>query len=405
MSDNRIAVIGGGVVGITTALVLELRGYDTRVYTKHVPYDNGPHDQPHGLASNYAAASVKPSSIEGEIGTLFAESRRVFAALCDAGTEGVVRHSHYVVSESPVDDPAYGTADTVSRIRSLPERKRDRVPRLTDDVAGWVSEVHVVEMPYYLPRLYDLYRAVGGAVERREVDTAGISELDAAAAVNCTGYWSRELFGDDGMVALRGHLVFADTPGPVRHPDAGAFSYSYAASRTVPPSLEGEVYAYPRVDALVLGGSWERGTPAPEGEWNGDAGADETVEIDGVDVPRRIVAVNRELLQTTVGVDVDEFPLRADYGYRPYRPDGVRIEWADGYGTPVLHNYGHGGSGVALSWGSALRAADRLAEAVKPDGGETGSIEGRYAVLDLLGELVREPAAEGGRRDQDSSSK
>lgn len=391
MSSNQIAVIGGGVIGITTALALELRGYDTQVYTKHIPYDDGPSDQPHGLASNYAAASVKPASIEGDIEELLSESRRVFAGLCDAGTEGVVRHTHYVVSESPIDDPEHETADDFSRYRSLSRQERDRVPRLTDDVFGWVSTVHVVEMPYYLPRLYDLYRAADGNVEQREIDTADLPELNAAVAVNCTGYWSRELFGDDQLEALRGHLVFADTPGPVRHPDVGPFSYSYAASRTVPSSLEGKVYAYPRVDALVLGGSWERGTPAPGDSWDrvDDTGnVEETVEIDGTDVPRRILAVNREILETTVGVDFDEFPLRADYGYRPYRCDGVRIEWDDGYGTPVLHNYGHGGSGVALSWGSAMRAADRVAEAVKPRDGGIESVHPRYAVLELLENLV-----------------
>jgi len=39
-------------------------------------------------------------------------------------------------------------------------------------------------------------------------------------------------------------------------------------------------------------------------------------------------------------------------GYRPYREDGIRLE-KDREVDFLIHNYGHGGSGVLLSWGCA----------------------------------------------------
>ncbi|MFL6694451.1 MAG: FAD-dependent oxidoreductase [Ramlibacter sp.] len=45
---------------------------------------------------------------------------------------------------------------------------------------------------------------------------------------------------------------------------------------------------------------------------------------------------------------------------RPFRPQGPRIEAERRYGKTLVHNYGHGGSGWSLSWGSA-RAAVGLA--------------------------------------------
>jgi D-amino-acid oxidase len=43
-------------------------------------------------------------------------------------------------------------------------------------------------------------------------------------------------------------------------------------------------------------------------------------------------------------------------GLRPVRPQ-VRLEAEPVNGVTVVHNYGHGGAGVTLSWGCAQDAA------------------------------------------------
>jgi D-amino-acid oxidase len=51
-------------------------------------------------------------------------------------------------------------------------------------------------------------------------------------------------------------------------------------------------------------------------------------------------------------------------GLRPARPT-VRLEAepaGPGAGPPIVHNYGHGGAGVSLSWGCAHEAAALAAE-------------------------------------------
>jgi glycine/D-amino acid oxidase-like deaminating enzyme len=52
------------------------------------------------------------------------------------------------------------------------------------------------------------------------------------------------------------------------------------------------------------------------------------------------------------------FIKRRLVGLRPFRPMGVRIEAERIGGTTVVHHYGHGGSGVTLSWGTARQAVD-----------------------------------------------
>ncbi len=53
--------------------------------------------------------------------------------------------------------------------------------------------------------------------------------------------------------------------------------------------------------------------------------------------------------------------IRTVVGLRPYRPAGFRVEREDlGGGRLLVHNYGHGGGGVTLSWGSASLAVEEL---------------------------------------------
>lgn len=59
--------------------------------------------------------------------------------------------------------------------------------------------------------------------------------------------------------------------------------------------------------------------------------------------------------------------IRIDVGLRPYRPSGFRVE-REAFGDKTLvHNYGHGGGGITLSWGTAKLAVDLGFDASRPD--------------------------------------
>jgi glycine/D-amino acid oxidase-like deaminating enzyme len=58
--------------------------------------------------------------------------------------------------------------------------------------------------------------------------------------------------------------------------------------------------------------------------------------------------------------------LRALAGLRPYRVGGPRLEVERVAGKRIVHNYGHGGAGVTLSWGCADEVASLC---VQPCGG------------------------------------
>lgn len=50
--------------------------------------------------------------------------------------------------------------------------------------------------------------------------------------------------------------------------------------------------------------------------------------------------------------------IRATVGLRPHRPTGFVLKAARLDAKTVIHNYGHGGAGMSLSWGTGAMAAD-----------------------------------------------
>lgn len=72
----------------------------------------------------------------------------------------------------------------------------------------------------------------------------------------------------------------------------------------------------------------------------------------------------------------DENILAYNAGIRPYRTSGMRIEIEELHGKSIIHNYGHGGAGISLSWGSAQEAIGLMYAHYAPKAGSTIAIMG-----------------------------
>jgi glycine/D-amino acid oxidase-like deaminating enzyme len=78
--------------------------------------------------------------------------------------------------------------------------------------------------------------------------------------------------------------------------------------------------------------------------------------------PRTAVARSRPPTGGGLAAPVlsDDQVVRCVAGIRPFRRSGPRLEREELGGKTVVHNYGHGGAGYTLSWGSASLVADLL---------------------------------------------
>src|SRR6476619_2037636 len=70
------------------------------------------------------------------------------------------------------------------------------------------------------------------------------------------------------------------------------------------------------------------------------------------------LAPGRPMLRlASVDVSWDRI-IRTTIGLRPHRPSGFMLRAGQMDGKTLVHNFGHGGSGMSLSWGTASMAAD-----------------------------------------------
>ena len=65
--------------------------------------------------------------------------------------------------------------------------------------------------------------------------------------------------------------------------------------------------------------------------------------------------------------------IRVIVGHRPYRPTGFRVEREQFDDKIVIHNYGHGGGGLSLGWGSSALAVREAADMVPGEVAVLGS--------------------------------
>jgi D-amino-acid oxidase len=335
-------IIGGGVQGLSTGVLLQYMGHDTTLVSDSIAYVDGPDMS--AVCTNYAAASVYPVQVESEYSEdeLIRQAEATFKPFCEADGVPVRKHKHYYVyeDEQPGPNPArMDVQDVTEYDGDIPARDGHAV----DD--GYVCKEYFVEMPEYVPQLYDAYLALGGETEQRRVTADELDALSEQPVFNCSGYGSRDLFGDESMRAVKGHILQVPYDGDEPLP----FSYTYT-----PTDYSHYAYMYPRQDTVLFGGSYLMGN-IDDGRWEGES-PEQPMTIDGETIPERLYTVNRDIISAYI--DVEREHVSAKHGFRPYREDGMRIE-KDGN---VVHNYGHGGSGVSMSWWSVLRAVGYVAD-------------------------------------------
>jgi D-amino-acid oxidase len=361
-----VLVVGAGASGLTTALCLARRGFRvTIVADRFAPrvtsvVAGALWEWPPAVCGYHNdQLSLARSKVWCEI------SYGIFADLSTDPTTGVFLRTANFYFKRPIDDDALHSEKMAELRGKVREFRRDPTsiaanginPRLgLCDAYRYLAPM--VDTDRYLRWLSNEVRKSGCRVIERKL-SGGLRDQAAAlerefevdAVVNCTGLGARELTGD--LVSpLRGALIRVKNDGRAIPRITEAHCVAHQAASDDP----GFIFIVPRGDdMLVLGGLAEPDL------WDLEIGLDNYQPI------RAMLARCVDFLPALAGLEIDAAePVRV--GLRPVRPRNVRLELEAG--TNIIHNYGHGGSGITLSWGCALEVVERVEELTNA-GGQT----------------------------------
>jgi D-amino-acid oxidase len=303
----HIVVLGAGMSGLTSSFVLAQAGHRITVVSADTAH-----------TTSHLAAAVWFPTASGPAEAVARWSTATFGRIAGeaaAQVPGVLmRQSMNLYREEP-GVPAWTTA-----VAELRVARPDELPPGYSHGLRYV--VPLVEMPRYLPWLLDRVTAAGGALISARVES--LAELEAFrpdVIVNAAGLAAGPLVGDDSTYPVRGQIVRVANPG-------------LALSVRDEGHPGGRAYVHPRTTDCILGGTLDVGA------WDTTPDLDET---------ERILSRCADIVPELAGAR----PLETIVGLRPGRPE-IRLELDTSLlSVPVVHNYGHGGSGITVGWGCA----------------------------------------------------
>ncbi|PWT75449.1 MAG: FAD-binding oxidoreductase [Chloroflexi bacterium] len=330
-----ILVIGCGVSGLTTGVRLAEAGHSVTIWAANLPGQSNTGTStttaPSTITSEVAAAVWYPYKAypQDRVNAWGATTYNVLhqlAAQEPSEAHGIILSTVMEVFPQPTADPWWLPAVAATFRHAYPD---ELPPGYTD---GYVFQAPVADMSIYLGYLQRRFTGLGGAIVERTISGLDQALAECPIVVNCTGLGSRALLSDTLLYPSLGQVV------RIRKQEAfqRVVLDDYGPNKVA--------YIVPRLHDVVLGGI--------DDEHNENLVPDPEVTASILRRCGNLVAQISHIQPEDV--------LSVVCGLRPARSE-VRLELEEiSAGRWVVHNYGHGGAGVTLSWGCAAEVVDLI---------------------------------------------
>ena len=233
--SGPVAVIGSGVMGLTTARLVQEAGFPVTIYAKELSPDT---------TSFVAGGQISPFGHFRE-DEVTPEWRRQFLAAMAyswrrfAGMVGDKYGIRWLPTYEQGSDAGAPELEAYS-----PNSQRLTAAQHPFPVEPMVRfDTMYVETGRFLAQLTAEFLTAGGTMRLRDfASPADVAALAEGLVFNCTGIGARALFGDEGMIPVRGQLAILRPQSEIRYAASGEWGYMF-----------------PRADGIILGGTFERG--------------------------------------------------------------------------------------------------------------------------------------------------
>lgn len=251
-SERRAAVMGSGVVGLTSARELQRRGFDVTIYAATVPPDTTSNMSLAGFTPTSGLVDMKSRTPQWD--AQFREAVQIAYRRLQllAGPKYGISWIH---NYAPTDNEAAGRGGFGGPNPLMPESIPNPRVILQSGEHPFPTRFAIereemrIEPSIYLDALMSDFLDWGGKVVIRKFETpqdvAGLSEN---VIINCTGLGSKALFNDAELVPLKGQLTVLVPQSEVNYSTSGG------ARPPVTPEA-GFIHMMPRSDGIVLGGT------------------------------------------------------------------------------------------------------------------------------------------------------
>lgn len=236
--ETSFAVLGCGVIGLSTARLLQRKGFQVTIYAKDLPPET---------TSNVAGALWAPVSVfeENKVTSEFINQFNLASKISHRMFQDFVGEKYGVWW---IKNYFLGDAFDFPGGKELyPGFNKHHDAKIFFGSAD-VTEIStmMIEPPIYLNALTEDFYQAGGKIEVKHFNAKqDIELLGEKVIMNCTGLGSSKLFSDPELIPVRGQLSILLPQTEI--------DYSYIA-----PSHDNLLYMFPRKDGIILGGTSEK---------------------------------------------------------------------------------------------------------------------------------------------------
>ncbi|KAM3958381.1 LOW QUALITY PROTEIN: D-amino acid oxidase 2 [Aphomia sociella] len=319
----KIAVIGGGINGLSSAVKIKEKFKDADVVLISDEFSpNTTGDGSGGLWYPYLCGNT-PEHLLIQWGL---ETYRFIQELWHEGGHDINLMPIYSLYKNKEDFKRPPWSTKVFGYLELGPKQLNYLSELYSGeyCAGETFSTFVVLPPSMLAYLQSRFKNAAGSIVNARVTSLQDSMLrDYDVIVNCTGLGSRDIVPDNAMFPIRGQIA--------------KVSASWINETIM--DHERDNYIIPNVHLCVLGAHQEHNYSR---------------QVDIKDT-KRILNGCQAIIPSLKNAKL----LHQWVGLRPAR-NAVRLEQEKKDGKLFIHNYGHGGSGFTLFWGCASDVVDLL---------------------------------------------